>query len=295
MALALLGACARQAVVVAPFDAAPADDEPARIPAQAPDLQPPASPAGAPGPARSPARSRAELAIGVAGIGDWVVTEVIAPAFEAAQDEWRIRVEPGESLPGLEGGRVALVLSASPLDFPHRRKGMRETPFAALGFAAIVHPSNTVSYLNPAQVAELCDGRLHRWTQLNRMSGEVRVLTAGDDLCELALRVLLPGSKLVAGARRLAAWDQVVTEVGQDPGAFALVPVFAVEGRPVKVLSIDGVQPLYGPIRSGSYPLGLTLRLVHGKDPAPGVLELVGCATGPRVQALLSRRSLALH
>ena len=163
----------------------------------------------------------------------------------------------GNGLIDLAEGRADVAMISADLDFEagevEKKKpgllgsaNLQAHPIGANTVQFIVHPSNPVKSLTKEQVAGILSGKITDWSELGGPAGKIVVFIErpGNGTRATVEKQLLGGQAIFAGARELAAPQQLAKAVSQTPLAFSYGNSSTIDGS---VAVVDGVvadQPL---------------------------------------------------
>jgi len=182
---------------------------------------------------------------------------------------------------------VALVAGAIPGNLP---TDLEITPIGQVPLAIILHPSNPIQNLSPAQVRDIFAGETLDWGAVGNASGPILVVTQppGSEAWT-ALTAGLMGQARITGGALVAPDDRGVRElVAQEPGAIGYVALGALPAA-VKVVGLNGVRPTPMELAAGRYPLVEPIQIVTPREPPPRVRDFVDFALSPAGQEMLER------
>lgn len=177
--------------------------------------------------------------------------------------------------------------------------------FATIGLdalAIIVNKSNKLEALSKAQLVDLYTGKIDNWKDLGgserpvvRISKEVGRSTL--ELFEHYTGLISPDRKktdkplINSNAYIVGSNLEAATLVGSIPGSIGYVSVgtaltLAKAGMPIKVLTLDAVEPTEETIRSKRYPIVRELNLVYLKE-TPAITAFLATVIGTEGQAIV--------
>jgi phosphate transport system substrate-binding protein len=159
----------------------------------------------------------------------------------------------------------------------------------------IVHKSNQVSSISPAQVRDIYEGRIDNWKRLGgpdrRLISIISTPNGMGGIGEALSKMVLNGKRPLQQknsslqASSAAIWEQLVEEM---PEGFASTGFGSARKRNVKMLKVNGVLPTKDNIISGKYPFRRPLYIVIRKDAKPEVRKFAAFVTSRKGQALIS-------
>ncbi|MFQ3537237.1 MAG: substrate-binding domain-containing protein [Aggregatilineales bacterium] len=193
------------------------------------------------------------------------------PASNAAIVWDILPLEPRRALAELGRGEVPFaVLSYLPDSRLVAEGGsLWATPLGQVGIALVVHPSNLISNLTPAQARALLRGQVRSWAELGGADRPVQVVTRPAESSEAAIvQAILLGNQPITRTARLAPTSQSVLDlVRADPNSIGYVATGYV-GEGVRVVAFDGVLPTPEALTVGTYALRAPILVVGSAEPA---------------------------
>lgn len=239
-----------------------------------------------------------ELKIGGSGFGLGAV-KMLANAFEKSHPGIKILVVP--SL-GSAGGIKALLrdsldvaISGRPLENTEKGAGASEIEVGRTPFVFIVNARAAVEGMTSLELANIYNGKTLRWPDGTRVRVVIRPET---DTTTKTLRSISPAvSQAVTSAMSREGVIKAITDqesadiVEKTPGALAaatLTQVYA-EGRKVKVLAFNGVNPSVKGVGNGSYPLATPLYLITTARATTAAREFAGFVLSSEGRSILKR------
>lgn len=193
------------------------------------------------------------------------LSDAWAECFMERYPNVRVTAEFVGSSAGIEAvlsGGADIGNSSRGLREDERAGGAVENPVAIDGVAVCVDPANAVDSLTCGQLADIYTGAVRNWLELG--GADVPIVVMGREAGS-GTRSTFEEILGVAGqcdhANELDSAGAVLARVASTPGAIGYVSLDIVDDS-VKVLSLEGVQPLEESIRDGSYPLGSPLIMV---------------------------------
>ena len=157
----------------------------------------------------------------------------------------------------------------------------------------IVHKSNPITSITPAQVKGIYDGKITNWKQLGGPDLQlISVISKGAGGVEESLSAMIlngqrprqqKNSTLQASSP--AIWEQIVEEMREG---FASTGFGSARKRNVKMLRVNGVAPTKENIITGKYPFSRPLFIVIKKDAKPEIRKFVDFVLSRKGQKLIS-------
>ena len=177
-------------------------------------------------------------------------------------------------LADLVSGKAQIAMISAPLDGeikvlnevqPGAVDGSRlqSYPVGELRAAFVVHPSNRVTSLTDAQLADLLSGKINNWLEVGGAQQAVVIVAAqpGDGVRSNVEKALLKGASLSSETRAMVNIAQVPKVVAQLPGALGVIALTGVDNSVVELRGMSTVS--------------LPLSLVVMRDPTPTVRQVI--------------------
>lgn len=146
---------------------------------------------------------------------------------------------------------------------------LHRAPVARFAVVPIVHPSNPIADLTPAQLHDIYVGRIANWKEVGGPDRPIHVVASEDAMAGIfqvwASRIM--GGTVVTAAARTVQASQIDAAVARDPAAIG----YQALGRlvtSVKALKVAGIAARLDAIADGTYPVVGDLSLAY-IDPLP--------------------------
>jgi phosphate transport system substrate-binding protein len=228
----------------------------------------------------------------IAGYGpELPVMQDLALAFEkthvgtAVDFRWDKTVKAAEMV---KSDHAQVAVSDTPDD------DLKTMPIAWDGIAIIVNFSNSVKELTTSQVRDLFIGKITRWSDLDGGDQRVEVLLrAREDNVQSGLESSL---QIVGGFRapgKPVRTDEKAlrTVSGRDTAITAISLATALkaqeDGIPIRILTVDKVEPGFPTVRSGQYKLRRPVLLLTAHQPDAVTTAFIEFATSAKGQHIL--------
>jgi ABC-type phosphate transport system substrate-binding protein len=172
-------------------------------------------------------------------------------------------VQAGVALEGLDSGEYVIAIGALvPED------GWFATPLARDPIALVTGSGAGVAEISRPALVDLLAGRIENWSAIGGLDQPVQPVLPlpGDDLRRLLDEALMLGMPYASGSRLIAAPDQALELLKEDPGAVALLPLSSLPAGSAP-LRLDGVLPELETLDSGSYALVAQVLAVGPTEP----------------------------
>ncbi|MEZ5966014.1 MAG: hypothetical protein R3F56_19415 [Planctomycetota bacterium] len=181
-------------------------------------------------------------------------------------------------------GHADAAIVAEPFESILDDPRLRERALGDFVVALVRHRDNRVDHLTHEQVVAIARGRARTWADLGGDKRDLRAYSTFTGPADEA-RALQLGQGLTCVRERGLSAAQVMARVAREPGALGIVALRVLPAS-VPCITIDGAAPDLAAYRTGSYPFGYRLRLVHRAEPRPPLarfLAFLGGAEGQRM------------
>jgi phosphate transport system substrate-binding protein len=232
----------------------------------------------------------------IAGNGPELTTiEPLARAFEKANPRAYLDVVwDGNSKPVemVKSGQAHIAVAGT------EAGDLSATPIAWDGIGVLVHLSNFTKEVTKQQVADIFSGKITLWSELGGLETKILVIDRPRnqnirDAFESQLGIT---GKITGAAKVIGSDEQVVkTVVGTLPPLSAIAYLSLSQGLsvvsggvPVRLLSIDKVEPEGPTVKDGRYPLRRPVLLLSKKEPHPLAEAFTRFVLSPAGQQLIA-------
>ena len=245
----------------------------------------------------TPAAQAEEIKIG--GTGNALGTiRLLGDAFSRKYPQQKVTVlnSLGSSgaLKAVPKGAVDIGLSSRELTDEERAAGAISSEYARSLTVLAVSTKSKVTAITRRQIAEIFDGKLIAWPDGTPIRPVLR--QPGDDNTRQLKRLSPEIDKaLVAAEKRpglaFAVTDQEAADkIETIPGAIgtSTLALISSEGRPLRALTLDGVEPTVINGASGAYPIVKHFYFITRPTPSAPVqqfIAFVGSADGQKILA----------
>lgn len=239
-----------------------------------------------------------DLRIGGTG-GSLAAMRMLGEAFAKSRPGTRIIVLPSLGSSGgikaVLAGAIEVGLSSRPLKEGERGAGAMETEYGRTPFVFAVAASKARPGLSLKDLADIYAGRMDRWPDGTRIRLVLRPI--GDSDSEMikgmspALRDALGEAEGRKGTA-FAVTDQDAADglekIQGALGPTTLAQILA-EGRALKALGLDGIEPSVEALADGRYPYHKRLFLVTTAKSPPTAREFVAFVKSATGRTILAR------
>jgi phosphate transport system substrate-binding protein len=159
----------------------------------------------------------------------------------------------------------------------------------------VVHKSNPLTEITPAQVHDIYEGHITNWKQLGGPNMPIKSFISttqgmggiGQSLTNMILKgkPVLPKGNYSMQASSVAIWEQLVEKT---PEGFTTTGFSSAKKRNVKMLKVNGMLPTKENIISDRYPLRRPLYIVLKKDARPETRRFLEYVLSKKGQSLIA-------
>lgn len=166
------------------------------------------------------------------------------------------------------------------------------TPVGQDGIAVIVHPSNPIADLTPAQLRSIFQGRIGNWQELGGADIPLHVIAHNENSSASALiQSMVLGERRITRSAQLAPTDDAMIElVSADPGAIGYVSMGYLDDR-IRAVPLEGILPTPETVTANQYPLRTPIVFVGEKEPGNDLYRaFFAWVQSPAGQAIVMQR-----
>lgn len=164
-------------------------------------------------------------------------------------------------------------------------KGMYPVPFAIAYdcIVPVVHPSNPVKDITPAQLKAIYMGEIKNWKDLGGPSGEIVVISrdTSSGTYEVWEEKIMKKERVYPGALLQASNGAVSQAVSKNKNAIGYLGIGYVD-KNVKALTINGIEGTEKTALDGSFPVSRALYMFTRGWPTGDVLNFVNYCLNPQ-------------
>jgi phosphate transport system substrate-binding protein len=196
--------------------------------------------------------------------------------------------------------------------FKQRGFEPKTTPIAHDAVAFVVHPSNNDSVFTQAQMRDIMQGKIARWSDINPASKLGNLLMVFDNPLSGTVRYakdsIGAGAALPANATALKTNEEVIRYVANNPGALGIIGANWISDtddkgvqqflRDVRLVDIareagaEGFGPYQAYLATGDYPYKRTVYVINAQARAGLGLGLASYLAGPDGQRIVLKDGL---
>jgi len=220
--------------------------------------------------------------------GSGSAMSMLKPLAEAYQHSNRhVEIVMGKPLgssgaiKALLAGAIDIAMSSKPLQAEESAKGARLFAYGKTPLAIVVEREVPRTDLSAAQLEDVFEGRMTRWSQglVLRL-----VLRPEGDVDTQLLRAFSPAmNQAVSDAQARPGMLVAVTDpeatalISRTPGGIGVSGLASVlgDGFPLKLLTLNGVSPTTAMLASGTYPLAKDIHIVIPAKTTPAAMAFI--------------------
>ncbi len=216
----------------------------------------------------------------------------------SAETGVRMTIDGGNTDPGIKAllaGNVDLAGAGRHLTAAEKAQGLVEHFLGWDILAIVVAKDNPVANLSHEQLRGVFAGDLVSWRAVGGPDQPIVVMTApkGSGMRSAVEDLILKGRALTPKEVVSAVVAQSDQQVSLFSGAISAISLSMVDSNNVKVIAVDGVEPLPANVQLKKYPLVKPLVLVTRGQPQGALAKFIALAKGPRGQKILNKQFVA--
>jgi phosphate transport system substrate-binding protein len=224
----------------------------------------------------------------------------IAKRYESQNPQVRIDVQTGGSSRGIADVRqnVADIGMVSRAAKP-AEKDLQFHTIAKDGVVIIVHRDNPIQKLTAQQITAIYTGQISNWQEVGGKPAAITVVNKaeGRSTLELFLEYFQLKSSAIQADVVIGDNKQGIKTVAGNPLAIGYVSVGAaavniIQGTPIKMLPLEGIQANAQTVSNGSFPLSRPLNLVTQGTLNPQQQKFIDFAQSSQVKDIVEEQAL---
>jgi phosphate transport system substrate-binding protein len=238
--------------------------------------------------------------IKIGGTGNALGTmRMLSDAFGKQNPDMKVTVLPSMGSSGaikaVPKGALDIGLSSRLLTEEEGKLGAIAVEYARTALVFAVSTKTQVKALTLGQIADIYSGKMATWSDGSQIRLVLR--QAGDDNTR-QLRNMSPAidKALTVVEKRtglpFATTDQEAADKTESiPGALGVTTLSLInsENRPLRALTLDGVEPTVGNVASGKYPYVKQYFLITRSDQSVSVKHFIAFMQSPAGRKILNR------
>lgn len=245
-----------------------------------------------------PGRAAAAEIVRVGGTGSAVAAmQRVGDALHEVAPDTGLRVLPSLGSTGairaVSDGAIDVAVVGRALTPAEQSHGLRAREVARTPFVFAVGPATRATDLTTEQLVAIYRGTRTSWQDGQRIRPVLRPASDADS--ELLGAISAAVAEALREARGRPGMLLAVTNTECDqilertPGAVGPTSLLQIraEGRPIRALSWNGVEPTLANMESGRYPLKKSIWVVVREQPSTGVRRLLSFLSSPTGRELL--------
>lgn len=172
-----------------------------------------------------------------------------------------------------------------------RQKGvtLTEHKFAYDMRCVIVNKASSVSRLTKEQVEKIFTGDIKDWSEIGGAPGPISIYTrnTASGMCKDWQRMAMKGRAYAAGSLKFSGSDSFTQQVAKDPNGISHVSLAYSKVTGIKVLPIDGIEPIGKNVEN--YPYSRSLYLYAPDKPAAEAAAFLAFIDTPEGQEIVGK------
>ncbi len=168
---------------------------------------------------------------------------------------------------------------------------LKPTIVAWDGIAVIVNDANTLKGLTKKQVEQIFTGDVTDWSAVGGAPGKISVYTRNtssgtySEFKEMAMKK----RDYAGSSQKMAGNEQIAAEVGKNKNGIGYVGLAYDKANGIKVMTLDGIAPNAGTVRSKSYSLSRPTFYYTNGEPAGEAKSFLDFTLSPKGQAIVAQ------
>ncbi|MBK9956710.1 MAG: substrate-binding domain-containing protein [Rhodocyclaceae bacterium] len=238
--------------------------------------------------------------IRIGGSGNALGTmRLLGSAFHRQHPEHNVTLQSslgsGGAIKAVPRGAIEIGLSTRPLTAEELATGVVVAEYARSPTVVAVASQSRVTGVTREQLTAIFDGQQARWPDGTAIRPVLR--QPGEDSIR-QIRSLGPAldKALTAAEQRPGLPFAVIDQEAADkiesiPGAVGVITLALIlsEGRSLRALALDGVEPTPANAASGAYPLTKRFYALTKPEPSPAVRSFLAFLRSPAARDILAR------
>ena len=238
--------------------------------------------------------------IKIGGTGNALGTmRLLGDAFGKKNPDMKVTVLPSMGTSGavkaVPKGALDIGLSSRPLTEEERKLGTIAVEYARTPLVFAVSAKTKAGALTLDQIADIYSGKMVNWPDGSQIRPVLRQV--GDDNTRQIKNMSPALDKALSTAEQrpgmpFATTDQEAADKTESiPGALCVTTLSLInsENRPLRALTLNGVEPTVSNAASGKYPHVKRLFLITRSDPSAAVKRFIAFMQSPAGREILIR------
>ncbi|SMF66882.1 phosphate ABC transporter substrate-binding protein [Pseudobacteriovorax antillogorgiicola] len=215
----------------------------------------------------------------------------IAKRFEERYPDYKINVQTGGSSRGISDamkGTADIGMVSRALH--QQEQALKHYTIASDGIGLIAHRDINIEDLSHNQVLAIFQGKVKNWLPITGQNQAITVVhkAQGRSTSELFIKHFKLKYQDVDAQIIIGDNEQGIKNVSSIPGAIGYVSIGAAEhaakqGRAIRLVKLEGLQPSTKAVASGNYPILRPLNLVIKDQSNPDALKFIKFARSQEV------------
>lgn len=236
----------------------------------------------------------AQETLTVAGTGEnQEVVRALARQFEAKHHGVTVEVPDsvgsGGGIKALQKGKTDLARTGRPLK-ETEKSGLVEVMFGKTPVVFATHPTVTkIDGLTTAQILDIYAGKISNWQDVGGPDGKIYPTSREvGDSARIVLETSMPGFKgLQLVSKEFFTSAEAVKAIREHEFTIGYVSLASSQGQGLKILRIDGKDPIPGADGAVDYPYLVPFYLVHTETPSALAKQFIDFALSAEGRAIL--------
>ena len=182
--------------------------------------------------------------------------------------------------------------------FPSEKKEFKDFTIAREGVGLIIHQDNPIDSLSHENILNIYTGRIDNWREVGGINKSIRVINKiePNSTQELFLDYFQLDNAQIEANEVRENNQQKIEIIASNVDAIGYVSISLAEyniinGVPIKLLPINGVEATTAAVRDGSFPLSRPLNLVTKTEPSGLTKDFIEFARSEKVRDLIKAQN----
>ncbi len=196
----------------------------------------------------------------------------------------KVTAIPGGCSSGMKGVQTGKISLGGLCCFPkdaELSKGIKAYQYAWEALVIVANNANPVTNLTAQQIRDVFSGKTANWKEVGGQDKPIKVITRLH--CKDRdghWRQILNDTALFKSSKDVKEDQEVLLEIGKEPGSIGFISMNMVNPKFVKIISINGVKPSKASLVDGSYPWKMPISFITKGEPKEAVKQFIDFVSG---------------
>ncbi|MGE5657162.1 MAG: phosphate ABC transporter substrate-binding protein [Actinomycetota bacterium] len=167
------------------------------------------------------------------------------------------------------------------------------------GISMVVHRDNPVQNLTTQQIGEIYTDKINNWQKLGGKNAPIVTVSRAEGRASLDffIEYLKIGKSAIRSDVVVGDTEESIQAVLDNPNAISFASLSyaeeaAAQGKPIKLLAINGVKASSDNVKKGTFPMTRPLNLVTKSSPAPAIKNFIDFTLSTEGQEVLRQKKV---